>query len=247
MARVGAELAAVCVIAELIWRMDNSSAASRHPKIARIVLARPRLFACIILGVALAALIPGTLAPALTRAIIAWNVGAVIYLLLSAHMMFSSSHERMRTRAVSQDDGRLLILAMVVVAALAALASIVGELAVAKDLHGSTRYFHIGMAMTTLLSSWAFTQIMFALHYAHDFYAGLERGGVGGLAFPEEQSPDYGDFLYFACVIGTSAQTADVAFTSRAMRRTGLVHCVLAYFFNATLLALTINVASTLF
>jgi uncharacterized membrane protein len=87
---------------------------------------------------------------------------------------------------------------------------------------------------------------MFALHYAHDYYARVIRGEPGGLAFPGGEAPDYGDFLYFACVIGTSAQTADVGFTCRQMRRTGLVHCVLAFFFNTTLLALTINIASSL-
>ena len=30
------------------------------------------------------------------------------------------------------------------------------------------------------------------------------------------------------------------------MRRTGLVHCILAFLFNTTLLALTINIASGL-
>lgn len=87
---------------------------------------------------------------------------------------------------------------------------------------------------------------MFALHYAHDDYVALIRRQPPGLAFPGEDNPDYGDFLYFACVIGTAAQTADVPFTSRTMRRTGLVHGVLAFFFNATLLALTINIASGL-
>ena len=226
--------------------MNNTSAATRHPKIARVVLARPRLFACIALGVATVLLIPPASVHQVTRAIIGWNAGAVVYLLLSAHMMFSSTHERMRSRAVRQNDGRVLILAMVVIAALAALAAIVGELSVARELHDGERYFHITMAMLTLVTSWAFTQVMFALHYAHDYYAALERQLAGGLAFPGESNPDYADFLYFACVIGTSGQTADVAFTSRGMRRTGLLHCVLAYFFNATLLALTINVASSL-
>jgi len=69
----------------------------------------------------------------------------------------------------------------------------------------------------------------------------------GGLEFPGGHAPDYGDFLYFACVIGTSGQTADVSFSSRVMRRTGLVHCVLAFLFNTTLIALTINIASGLF
>lgn len=88
---------------------------------------------------------------------------------------------------------------------------------------------------------------MFALHYAHDYYAADLRGRPGGLDFPGGHAPDYGDFLYFACVIGTSGQTADISFTTRTMRRTGLVHCVLAFFFNATLLALMINIASSLF
>ncbi|MES2049282.1 MAG: DUF1345 domain-containing protein [Pseudomonadota bacterium] len=75
-----------------------------------------------------------------------------------------------------------------------------------------------------------------------------DGSGVGrGLAFPGGHAPDYGDFLYFACVIGTSGQTADVSFTCRFMRRIGTVHCVLAFIFNTTLLALTINIASGLF
>ena len=121
------------------------------------------------------------------------------------------------------------------------------ELATAQDMAGAERSAHIGLAVLTIVSSWAFTQVMFALHYAHDYYSAVARGRAGGLAFPHENAPDYADFLYFAFIIGTSAQTADVSFTSRAMRRTGLVHCVLAFFFNTTLLALTINIASGLF
>ena len=96
------------------------------------------------------------------------------------------------------------------------------------------------------MTSWAFTQVMFALHYAHDYYSAQVRGQDAGLQFPGTDKPDYGDFLYFACIIGTSAQTADVSFSSSAMRRTGLLHCVLAFFFNTTLVALTINIASGL-
>jgi len=67
-----------------------------------------------------------------------------------------------------------------------------------------------------------------------------------GLIFPGTSLPDYADFLYFSCVIGTSAQTADVSFSSSVLRRIGTVHCILAFFFNTTILALTINIASDL-
>lgn len=214
----------------------------------RVLMARPRLFLCALFGWATVAWLPTTLAQqSITRLIIGWNVGACLYLLLAARMMFWSTHERMRKRALQQDEGRIMVLVLVVTAAVACLGAIVAELAVVKDLHGTLRYAHIGLAALTILSSWAFTQVMFALHYAHDYYAALARAGTGGLDFPGGHPPDYGDFLYFACVIGTSGQTADVSFSSRTMRRTGLVHCVLAFFFNTTLVALTINIASGLF
>ncbi len=227
--------------------MTELSSQRSRPWLVRLVMARPRLFICALAGWAAVLLLPATLAQqAVTRLIIGWNVGACLYLVLAARMMFWSTHERMRTRAILHDEGRLTVLALVVSAAVMSLGAIVAQLAVVKDLHGTLRYAHIALAVLTLLSSWAFTQVMFAQHYAHDYYAAELRGNAGGLAFPGGHAPDYGDFLYFACVIGTSGQTADVSFTSRTMRRTGLVHCVLAFFFNTTLVALTINIASGL-
>ena len=105
---------------------------------------------------------------------------------------------------------------------------------------------HLGLTALTVLSSWVFMHLMFAMHYAHDHYRSGRQGHEPGLAFPQEPLPDYWDFLYFSTVIGTSGQTADVSFTSKTMRRTGMVHCLLAYFYNTTVLALTINIAASL-
>lgn len=227
--------------------MTTISNAASRPVFIRFIAARPRLFGSILIGVLVIVFLPRSVAlHAVTRAIIGWNVGAWLYLLLAARMMFWASHEKMRTRATEQDDGKYAVLGMVIIAAIVSIGAIVAELAVVKDMHGMQRYTHIALAVLTILSSWAFTQVMFALHYAHDFYVAKARGNPGGLEFPNAPTPDYGDFLYFACVIGTSGQTADVSFTSRSMRRTGLVHCVLAFFFNTTLVALTINIASGL-
>ncbi|MGZ8982487.1 MAG: DUF1345 domain-containing protein [Methylotenera sp.] len=50
-----------------------------------------------------------------------------------------------------------------------------------------------------------------------------------------------------AVILIILGQAVDVSFTSRSMRRTGLIHCVLAFFFNTTLVAsLTIDIASGL-
>lgn len=227
--------------------MSDTPLRPKLPAPVRLAMARPRLFSSALCGAATTVLLPESIALHLvTRLIIGWNVGALLYLALAGHMMFWSTHERMRTRALQEDEGRIVILALVVCTAIISLGAIVLELALAKDLQGTLRLAHIGLAVLTIFSSWAFTQTMFSLHYAHDYYVAEARGNHGGLAFPGGHAPDYGDFLYFACVIGTSGQTADVSLTSRSMRRTGLVHCILAFLFNTTLLALMINIASGL-
>lgn len=181
-----------------------------------------------------------------TRAILGWNAGAMLYLGLAFQMMFSSPHERMRSRARKQDEGRKVVLSLVVLAALISLGAIVAQLSIARQVSETEKYLHITLAALTIMTSWAFTQVMFALHYAHDYYIAEDRGFPVSLIFPGGHAPDYGDFLYFACVIGTSGQTADVSFSCRAMRRIGTLHCVLAFVFNTTILALTINIASGL-
>ncbi|HEV7986117.1 MAG TPA: DUF1345 domain-containing protein, partial [Steroidobacteraceae bacterium] len=105
---------------------------------------------------------------------------------------------------------------------------------------------HIALATVTVLTSWSFIQMMFALRYAHDYYAAACHGRPVGLRFPDDPDPDYGDFFYFSAIIGTSGQTADVAFVSKPMRRIGSLHCILAYLFNTTVLAMLINIAASL-
>ena len=85
---------------------------------------------------------------------------------------------------------------------------------------------------------------MFALHYAHDFYAGEEDRR--GLAFPGEERPDYWDFLYFSFNLGAASQTSDVQIEARRMRRFVLAHTILSFLFNTTVLALAINVGASL-
>lgn len=217
-------------------------------RIFRLVRARPRLYIALAFAIVVGNFLPLDMAThSVTRWLIAWNAGTCLYVALAAVMMTRSSHHRMRHRAQIQDEGQLVILILVVVSAVASLAAIGGELAVVKDMHGALKVAHITLAGVTVVSSWGFIQVMFALHYAHDYYAAACHGRPVGLAFPDDDQPDYGDFFYFAAVIGTSGQTADVSFISKPMRRIGSVHCILAYLFNTTVLALLINIGASLF
>ncbi len=201
-----------------------------------------------LIGIAVAIFLPTSLAlHQVTRLIIGWNAGACLYIMLAGIMMGRSTREKMQRRACAQDDGQMVILTIVIFAAVASLTAIIAELSVAKDLKGVLRYAHVALAAMTIVSSWTFTHMMFAMHYAHDYYIAISEKQAGGLLFPSEDNPEYGDFLYLAFIIGTSGQTADVSFSSKPMRRIGLVHCVLAFLFNTTVLALTINIAASLF
>ena len=65
-------------------------------------------------------------------------------------------------------------------------------------------------------------------------------------SFPATSRPDYWDFLYFSLVIGMTSQVSDVAVTSNRIRRMVAGHGVVSFVFNATLLALTVNIAASL-
>ena len=211
------------------------------------VKARIRLVSALLFGLGLYLVLPAEW-PRLgtTRVLLCWNAAVALYLLMALWVMSTSNHDNMRQRAYRQDEGQKTILLLTVLSVLASLAAIVLELSNIKTLGGTEKMLHIGLTAATVASSWLFMHLMFAMHYAHDYYLSHRRGQVPGLLFPNENTPDYWDFMYFSAVIGTSGQTADVSFTSKAMRRTGLAHCVLAYFYNTTVLALTINIAASL-
>jgi uncharacterized membrane protein len=208
------------------------------------VRARPRLVIATILGLATLAVLPATVS-ATTRALLAWDIGAGLYLALAWIMMLRANVERMRRRARQQDDGAVVVLSLTVFAAVASLAAIVLELMGAKGHSAHEQHLHLALSVLTILCSWFLVHTAFALHYAHEFY---ERTGAepGCLAFPGNSEPTYLDFLYFAFVLGTTSQTSDVAISSSAMRRLALIHGVIAFFFNTTLLALVVNIAAGL-
>jgi len=185
-----------------------------------------------------------------TRFILAWDVGAVCFLVLAFLTIDSGNPQRMRRSAQHQDDSRLTILTIVVAAACASLLAIGFMLKGSKNIPEWILVIHITLAVLTVVTSWLLTHTMFALYYAHLYYrddkASNTSQNAEGLDFPGDKEPDYWDFLYFSFVIGMTCQVSDVAVTSRSMRRLALVHGVLTFFFNTVILALSINIIAGL-
>jgi uncharacterized membrane protein len=174
-----------------------------------------------------------------------WNAGAAVYIVLTWHRMLTADVGRIRKRSADLDFSDSLILALSILAALASIAGIALELAGLKDAPPSVAAFQAGVAFATILISWVFLHTLFTTHYAHRFYA--DPGAKPAIIFPEHiDEPIYWDFLYFSFTIGVAAQTADVAIATMPMRRLALLHSVLSFLFNTTILALAINVGASL-
>jgi uncharacterized membrane protein len=62
-----------------------------------------------------------------------------------------------------------------------------------------------------------------------------------GLRFPEKKTRTIGNSSNFWFGIGMSVQVSDVAVMEKRIRRIVMFHSIIAFFFNVTLLALTMN------
>ncbi len=216
-----------------------------RPLPIRIARLHARLFIAVVIGIAIIVLLPGGWWLA-TRLLVGWNVGITFYLVMIQIVIWRYDVARIRRRAKEQDEGAFAILLLSMTATLASLVAIVFELGGFKQAGHELMVIHVLLAMATIVLSWAFMHTIFSLHYAHEYYGEGRDKKLGGLHFPGENEPDYLDFLYFSLVIGMTSQVSDVAITSRSIRRVAALHGVLSFFFNLTVLALTVNMISNL-
>ena len=175
-----------------------------------------------------------------TRIIVGWDAGVALYLALVYLVMAHGSIAEIRRRAAINDEGAIALLVLTAAAALASLAAVLAELG-----HSPGPY-QIALSIATILLSWTFMHTMFALHYLHEFYGQGADDRLGGLVFPGSEDPDYGDFLYYSLVVAMTAQVSDIQITSKTIRRLTTLHGAISFFFNATVLALTVNIVSSL-
>ena len=211
------------------------------------VRVRPRMVIATIVGLAVGFGAPGAMHPT-TRMLIGWNAGVWLFLVLVGLMMLKSDHERLRRNSIAHAEGAATVLTLVIVAAVLSIVAIIAELAAVKLPGAHHALPHVLFALATVAGSWLLLPTLFAMNYASLYYVVGAHGS--GLRFPGPDStfrPDYSDFLYFSFTIAVASQTADVSISTRAMRRLVLLQSVLSFVFNTTILALTINIAASLF
>lgn len=209
------------------------------------IATRPLMAVSAAVGMLVALVVPG-IEHGVTRALLGWNVGVWVFLILIGTMMLKAEREHLRRIAIEHAEGAAGVLAVVVVAAVFSIIAIVYELALAKGTGSRQAVPHALLAIATVSGSWLLLPTLFAMNYASLHHTADEGEG---LKFPEGKTfkPDYADFLYFSFTIAVASQTSDVVITSRSMRRLVLLQSVLSFAFNTTILAFTINIAASLF
>lgn len=200
----------------------------------------------IALGVgALAFLVGLWLAPRFALAI-GVNVLFAVYLALVWVKTGQLTPEYLRKHADAADTPTWIIFGVVV------LAVGVSAFELFRALNGGGRpaVEEIVVSVISVLLGWFTIHTMAALHYAYEFYEspsaspGKGKSGpkVGGLEFPDGDSPDGVAFLYFSYAIGTSTAVSDICVTSNKMRQLVMLHSVFSFFFNTLIVAAMVNV-----
>jgi uncharacterized membrane protein len=205
-----------------------------------------------IAGAVVAALLVRYFAPGWLHGTVRWVVAydAAAAVLLAYDWMVGLRNNAAHTirRAAQADPGRNLLATVVVLSALAGLASAIVILGKGPNVPPADRDVALAAGIIAVVLGWFLIHTMFIFRYAHLFYYDSDQDGTAqrGLTFPGTTEPDDYDFAYFSFVIGMTFQVSDVQITDPGVRTIVLAHAILSFAYNTAILALVVNLASGL-
>jgi len=166
------------------------------------------------------------------------NVFFVAYMVLAIASSRKLTAEFLRKHSGDEDEPAPYILVVMLVAVAASALSFF------LVLNSSNPHplLQLWLGISSVVMGWFAVHTMWAFHYAHEYY----RPPVGGLDFPGGKEPNGVAFVYFAYVVGMTAQTSDTAVSSNNMRRLVLTQGVFSFFFNTVIVAAAVNVVVAL-
>ena len=203
-----------------------------------------RLAIAALVGVLATVLIP-PFVPWHVRAMVGWDASALLFVVLAWLMIARATPNDTQRRAGLEDPGRRFVF---VIAMGASIFSFFAAVLVLKEAHSLPRSqvpVWTALALSAIVLSWIVTHTAFTLRYAHLYYR--RRGVSECLQFPGTKTPCDLDFAYFAFTIGMCFQVSDVVITSMRVRRAALLHALLSFAYNTTILALALNLLTNVF
>jgi uncharacterized membrane protein len=197
-----------------------------------------RFYAALVLGLVSAAFTAGFSWP--FRLIAASDTFFAVYLFLITFLVHETCEE-LEARAAVEDEGILLVI-LILLAAVGT--SCVAIIIILHQSHGQVTWPLIA-ALAGAPLGWFTLHATAAFHYANLYYA-PSAPSARPLLFPGGQEPAAWDFLYYAFVVGMTAQVSDVQVAGPRIRRATLGHGVVSFLFNTVLIAMAVNAVVTL-
>jgi uncharacterized membrane protein len=163
-------------------------------------------------------------------------------------IIFTSSSQQTRQRAAVDFPGRTTFGLIRLLVSIAGLVAAVWLLRPEAPGTSTARtVLDLALGIVAIATSWLLLHTAYTMRYAHLYYYADSDGvdnqadtQAGGLAFAGAP-PDDLDFAYFAFTIGMAFQTSDTGVTTRRMRHVVLVHALLSFVYNTTIVALAIS------
>jgi uncharacterized membrane protein len=220
-------------------RTDDSSAPAQWAAVS----ARARLGVMVVAGIG-AALVVGMVFRQWDYApLAAWDAAALVFTVWVWAAMIPMGSSATAQHATREDPGHAQTDLIVVIAAVANLASVGYVLVQASSAKGATQDVLAGLGVLSIALSWFAVHTLYTLRYARLYYTGAD----GGIGFNQTTPPPrYLDFAYVSFTIGMTFQVSDTDLQTPAIRATALRQALLAYLFGAVTLAATINLVSQL-
>jgi len=175
-----------------------------------------------------------------------WDTATLAFLLPAWSVIIRADSSRAPQLAAREDQTEGSARGLLVGASVASLLGAGYALLLAGRENGASRVLLSGVAVLTVVLSWAVINTVYTLRYADQHF----RSKPGGIAFGTEDSqqlPGYRDFAYVAFTIGMCYQVSDTTLRDPQIRRTVLAHAILSYVFGVVIVAGSVNLISGLF
>jgi uncharacterized membrane protein len=213
----------------------------RRRAVLQAVAARTRVLVSLLVGL-VAAVAVAVPASGELAALVGWDAAAVLYVAWVWAAVWPMDPQATSVHAEVEDTTRVTAELLLLGAAVASLAAVAVVLAGAGPGRGAPDLARIALGVASVVLSWVVVHTVYTLRYARLYYTGPD----GGVRFPQQTRPDYGDFAYLAFTIGMTFQVSDTDLHDRGIRRTVLGHALLSFVFVTGILATTINLIAGL-
>lgn len=173
--------------------------------------------------------------------LIGWVVAAGVFLALAWAKALPAGPEDTAKLALHEGQSRRLVDTIIIVATFLSLVAVVFALirSQQKDPIGAAAAI---VAALGVVAAWALVNTVYAFKYARMYY----HDDRHRFRFNQDEEPSYSDFAYAAFTIGMAYNAGNVNQSSTPSRRIALAHALLAYFFGTFVVAVAINLVTSL-